>query len=135
MRQLHLFKSSRQRGTAPPPAKEFELHCVFADTLKVSMMPGWRYTHLPFGEKRDPPTAARLKRMGVTPGWPDFIFVGPYRAVFWLELKRKGGTLSDAQRDVMGHLMRCGFGYLCTNDLQDAITTLKDLGIVRAEVQ
>ena len=134
MRQLHLFKSSRQRGTQLPPAKEFALHCMFHDTIKNAMMPRWRYTHLPFGEKRDPITAGRLKRMGVTPGWPDFMFVGPGR-VFWLELKRKGGALSDAQRDVMAHLMECGFGYLCTNDLQDAVATLKDLGIVRAQVQ
>jgi hypothetical protein len=29
-------------------------------------MPGWIYTHVASGEKRDQVTAARLKRMGVT---------------------------------------------------------------------
>ena len=32
----------------------------------------------------------KLKRMGVKPGWPDFIFVGPRQRMFFLELKRRG---------------------------------------------
>ena len=133
--QLNLFKGPRQRGVRVAPPKEFLLHVSLAKILKVSMMPGWRYTHLPFGEHRDAITAGRLKAMGVTPGWPDFMFTGPRASVFWLELKRKGLGLNENQKDVCKHLVGSGFGYLMTSDIEDAIATLKDMGIVRARVQ
>lgn len=132
--QLNLFKGRRQRGVKAPAPKEFKLHVSLAKILDISLMPGWRYTHLPFGEKRDPITAGRLKAMGTKPGWPDFIFVGR-RGVFWLELKRQGGRLSDAQEDVRDHLTMSGYPYKCTSDIEDAIATLKEYGIVRAKVQ
>jgi hypothetical protein len=134
--QLNLFGGKRQRGRRVAPPKEFLLHVSLAKILKVSMMPGWRYTHLPFGEYRDPITAGRLKAMGVTPGWPDFMFTGvrPPR-IFWLELKRQGMGLNDNQKIVRDHLMDCGFMYLCTPSVDDAVGELKANGIVRAEVQ
>lgn len=136
MRQLSLFKGKRQRGRKPPPPLEFEVHCVLADMVRRWITPQWRFTHLPFGEHRNPVTAVRLKRMGVSPGWPDFIFVGPGSRVFWLELKRRGlGRMSDNQADVASHLVACGFGYLCTSDINDAVATLKDLGILRSNIE
>jgi len=136
MRQLSLFKGKRQRGKKLPPPLEFENHCVVADICRRWILPEWRFTHLPFGEHRNKVTAIRLHRMGVTAGWPDFIFVGPQRRVFWLELKRKGsGRLSEDQAYLAAHLMACGFGYLCTDDVGDAVATLKDLGILRANIE
>ncbi|UQD96071.1 hypothetical protein [Bradyrhizobium japonicum] len=73
--------------------------------------------------------------MGVTAGWPDFIFVGP-GCVFWLELKRRGlGRMSDAQANIASHLITCGFDYLCTDNVNDAVATLKDLGILRSNIE
>src|SRR5262249_51151876 len=135
MRQLSLFKGKRQRGVKLPPPLEFHIHATLADFVRRWLHPHWKATHLPFGEKRSIVTAARLKRMGVTPGWPDFVFVGPNPAVFWLELKRKGsGRLSDGQAEIAAHLIACGFGYLCTDSLDDAVATLVDLGILRASI-
>jgi hypothetical protein len=133
-RQLHLFRSKRQRGSPLPRVKEYELHCMVADTLRRWCNPHWRYTHIASGEKRDMVTAMRLKRMGVVAGFPDFVFAGPGAQVFWLELKRPGGRLSEGQSEIALHLMKCGFGYLCTDDYGDAIGALRDLGIVRASV-
>jgi hypothetical protein len=133
-RQLHLFKG--KRGRAAPPPREFLLHVALADTVRRWIMPTWRFVHLPFGERRDPVTAGRLLRMGTAPGYPDFLFTGPNASVFWLELKRPGsGRLSEAQQDIAAHLMACGFSYLCTDDLKDAVDTLKDLGILRSNIQ
>jgi hypothetical protein len=141
--QLNLFKGKRQRGTSAPPAVEFAECCVLADTIDRWIMPRWKWTHLPFGEHRDhavnprtgkrySPSGQRLQRMGTKRGWPDYIFVGPDRSVFWLEMKRsKGGHLSDEQRDVGAHLVACGFAYLCTNSVNEAIRALVDLGILR----
>jgi hypothetical protein len=55
------------------------------------------------GGSRDRRTAAKLKAMGLQPGWPDFLLVAsasrdrPGGLVHMLELKRRGEDLSEAQ--------------------------------------
>jgi hypothetical protein len=133
LRQLRLFAGARQRGVRPPPPLEFKLHCMLADTLRLWIMPQFIYTHMPMGEKRDKITAARLKRMGTTKGWPDFLIIGPGRIV-WVELKRKGEKPTPEQIFVASHLMACGCTYILTDEYDDAVNQLKRLGIVRAQV-
>lgn len=147
MRQLSLFKGKRQRGVAPTPPLEFATHATLADICKRWINPRWKFTHLPLGEHREhrinPRTGRRyslsgqrLQRMGVMPGWPDFIFVGPNAQVFWLELKRfKKGRLSEDQSDVLAHLVACGFAVLVTTSLDDAVATLKQAGILRSNFE
>jgi hypothetical protein len=135
MRQLSLFKGKRQRGVQPPPPLEYQLHCMVADIVKRWIDPSWRYTHLPMGEHRNKATAIRLKRMGVTPGWPDFMFVGP-AGIFWLELKRPGmGRLSIEQAGIAAHLVACGHAYLATTSVKDAVAQLVDHGILRGNIE
>jgi hypothetical protein len=133
-RQLQLFKGKRQRGERLPAPKEIALHIAVADLVRRWIAPGWSFTHLPMGEKRDKATAGRLQRMGVMAGWPDFIFIGPGPVVFFLELKRVGGRTSDEQEDVAFRLVGCGCLYLRTDNLDDAVGALRDLRIVRASV-
>jgi len=128
--QLPLFKAKRLR---PPPPKEFLLHVALAKAVRMSLISGWMWSHLPFGERRDAVTAGRLKAMGVNGGLPDFMFVGP-RGFAFIELKRPGGRLSDEQTAWMRQLAMAGAMYLCTDDVEDALSFLRDLGIVRARV-
>jgi len=139
--QLNLFGGKRQRGSKPPPAPEFNIHVMIADDIKRFRSPDWRVTHMPMGEHRDhrvdkygrrwSPTGARLARMGVTPGWPDFLCAGPGPTVFWLELKReRKGRLSEAQKGIAEHLVGCGFQYLCTDSYKEARDALIDRGIL-----
>jgi hypothetical protein len=132
--QLHLFKGRRQRGTALPPAPEFSLHCMIADVLKRWCLPDWRYTHMPMGERRDPATAGRLKRMGVTRGWPDFQFFHIAGPTCFLELKRRGEHPSDEQKALAFRLMRAGHGYLITDSFTDALDALRAWRIVPVTV-
>lgn len=132
--ELDLFKSKRQRGTQPKPALEFHLHCLLTDTLVRWCSPEWRYTHLPMGELRTPATAGRLKRMGVTAGWPDFIFIHKTGRVAWLELKRKGNDQTEAQEEKEQFLRHAGFDFLCTSSFDDALNYLKKLGVVLSTV-
>jgi len=140
--QLNLFGSRRQRGRRSPPPKEFQTHCAIADLLRRWAMPGWIWTHFPSGEarpsaidkkgRRYSPTGQRLARMGLNPGWPDLQFAHQSGRFFFLELKRKGsGRLSEQQIEIATFLMAAGHGYLCTTSLDDAISTLKDIGILR----
>ena len=147
MRQLHLFASKKQRGREPPPPLEFATHVTLADICKRWINPRWTFTHLPLGEEREHRinpktgkryslTGQRLQRMGVKPGWPDFIFVGPERSVFWLELKRRiRGRVSEDQGDVLDHLVACGFAVLVTDSLDVAVDTLKKAGILRSNFE
>ena len=51
---------------------------------------------------------ARLKRMGINPGWSDFILLSPTALAHFLELKRRGKTLSDDQDDFAPGAPRIG---------------------------
>jgi hypothetical protein len=132
--QLNLFRSRKQRGTAPPAPSEYQLHCAVADTVRRWIMPGWIFTHIASGEKRDMVTAARLKRMGVTAGWPDLLFLGPVGELCAIELKAKGGRMSEAQAAVMRHLIAGGHGYLCSDNYRNVIETLKGWGVLRSGI-
>jgi hypothetical protein len=135
-RQLDIFKGRRQRGAKLPTPKEYELHCMVADVLHRWCHPDWRYTHLPLGEYRTPATAARLARMGVTRGWPDFMFFSCNTGdlVHFLELKRVGGRLSEDQEEIARHLIAGGCWYHVADNFDDALRVLREAGIVRVKV-
>jgi hypothetical protein len=134
-RQLHLFHGKRQRGAAPPSPSEYQLHCAVVDTVRRWIMPGWIFTHIPSGEKRDPITAARLKRMGVTAGFPDLMFFGPNGEVCFVELKAESGRMSAPQIAVMRHLVAAGHSFLRSNDYRDVVETLKEWGVLRSGIR
>jgi hypothetical protein len=107
---------------------------VAADPLILACCgsnPQWRFTHVPLGEYRDSVTAAWLQRLGVVAGWPDLQFAGPDRQMVFLELKRRGGRLSEAQAAIRARLRDCGFAYLATSDIDLAIEWLKQHGVLR----
>jgi hypothetical protein len=124
-RQLHLFRSKRQRGVAPPPPLEFQLHCAVADTLRRWVKPGWIWNHIPLGEHRDAVTGARLQRMGTQPGWADIILLPPrghpIQRPHFVELKRRGAKLTEHQ---------AGFALWCKlNDCPHEVAESYDVAI------
>jgi hypothetical protein len=136
VRQLSLFKGKRQRGIAPPPATEFAGHCVLADLIKRGINRDWRYTHIASGEYRGPITGARLKRMGLVPGWPDFMFCGPNAQTVFLELKRKKlGRVSETQAHIQASLIDNCFAFKITDDVGEAVRWLVGLGILRDKIE
>ena len=107
---------------------------MVADILKRFVMPGWRYTHLPMGELREHATAVRLRRMGVTRGWPDLMFVSATGEVCFMELKRRGSHLTEEQDEIATFLGNAGLRYNCVDNFQDALVTLKIWGVVRSGI-
>ena len=127
--------------TAPLPiAQATRPVTAGAERIPIAVLPdrrdqaldrsGWRFTHMPSGEYRDSITASRLQRLGVVAGWPDLQFAGPDQKMVFLELKRRGGRLSEAQAAMRAHL-RTGFAYLATSDIDLAIEWLKQHGVLR----
>jgi len=67
--------------------------------------------HIPNGGKRNPREAARFKRMGVKPGVPDLFLPvarGGFHGLF-VELKSKGGRLSEYQRQWLSKMSAEGY--------------------------
>jgi hypothetical protein len=133
-RQLHLFRSRRQRGEALPSPLEFKLQCAVADTLRRWATPNWIWTHLPFGENRDAITGSRLKRMGTQPGWPDLVFIPPRehsnQRPHFLELKRRGAKLTEHQA---GFALWCKLNdcpHAVADSYEAAVAILKDWGVL-----
>lgn len=71
------------------------------------------FTHLPFGEQRNALVGRKLKEMGCTRGWPDYLLARPaagYHGLF-LEFKTNKGRVSPHQKEKMEVLR--GIGFAC----------------------
>jgi hypothetical protein len=128
--QLSLF--TKRKARKAPAAREFDVHCVIADTLRLSLAPGWLWFHCPNGELRSKATAGRLKRMGVMAGVSDFILVGPpFGTLHALELKRQGDRPEDHQLAFLERVTLVGGRSAWVDSYEQAIAVLKDWGAVR----
>jgi hypothetical protein len=130
--QINLFT---RRVAQPPPALEFTTHVMVADLLRQFVDPNWRWTHIASGEYRTPATAAKLKRMGVVAGFPDFLFVSPGGVVFFLELKRRGGRLTEAQTEFAAWCKAHAVPLALAHDFNEALAVLKTWGVIRTGVK
>ena len=95
-------KRPRPRRALVSRPRETALHLAVAELLRRHCLSSWRWSHFPAGEARDVRTGAKLKRMGLQRGWPDFLLIRPARGtrgtLHCLELKRIGEDLSEDQQ-------------------------------------
>jgi hypothetical protein len=139
-RQLHLFKGKRQRGQRVDVSpSEFQLHCQVADTLERWRSANWVSTHFPAGEERPSAAGARLKRMGLRAGLPDFLLFPPQDwpelRTHFLELKRRGGRLSDAQVEFEFWARANHYPFQIADTYELALATLQQWGAVRTGIK
>ena len=118
-------RKPRLRKAQIPTQKEFILQVTIADLLRKTARPEWRWTHFPAGELRSPATGARLKRMGLRPGWPDFILLSPSATAHCLELKRIGGRLYEEQSEFKLWAARHGNPYCVAETFDQAVQILR----------
>lgn len=72
--------------------------------------------------------AIRLKKEGLTAGFPDIACYFPkngYHGLF-IEMKSKNGVLSDKQRDKINLLIENGYKVFVVKTLHDAINNFKE---------
>ena len=110
--------------------KEITLHFAVAHYLLNYARPDCIFWHTANEGKRGIAWAAKLKRMGVKPGVPDFtIFVDGQ--LHFLELKSDKGRLSPAQKDWQALCEKTGAGFHVCRTLEDTITLLRAIKAVR----
>jgi hypothetical protein len=108
---------------------------MVADMLKRFGDTHWRWTHIASGEYRTPSTAARLKRMGVVAGWPDLILLAPTGRAHFLELKRRGGRLTEEQDKFAAWCAAHGIPFAIASNFDEALRCLQAWGAVRQSVK
>lgn len=118
-----------------PLPYEVETHIALADLLRASLVPGWLWTHFPAGEVRNKATAARLWRMGLHPGFADFLLISPAGVHHWLELKRGNARSSAAQKEFASAMMHRGVPYALARTFTEAVGWLKRWGVIRGTPQ
>jgi len=131
--RLPLFTGEVISREQIPSPKELKLQFDVAKFLKDFCHPDWRYTHFPAGELRDDKTGAKLKRMGLKAGWPDFQLVAPTGLFHALELKREGETLNDNQEDFATFCRKNGIPHAVVDTFKDAVETLNAWGCLRVK--
>jgi hypothetical protein len=121
-----------KRTRKPPPALEFAVHAMLADTLRVALMPGWLWWHTPNEGARSIGEAGRLKRMGVKAGVSDFLLISPPAGrLHALELKRRGKKPTPAQMSFLALVRLAGGHSEWTDTFDGALVILKRWGAVR----
>lgn len=96
----------------PDAMTEFDLHIFVAELMRKAGRRDVIFAHVPNGEARNAVTGAKLKRMGVRPGFPDFIFIlPPHGRAAFLELKTEKGRLSQTQKTFETDAEQCGAYY------------------------
>lgn len=108
----------------PRSQDEFRLTCVVADYLALAYPRELPWSHWPAGEARSEVTGARLKRMGVKRGWPDFILNLPGGRVGYIELKTPSGRLSPEQQAFRDAVAINGARWSLCRSLDDVKATL-----------
>src|SRR5262249_2605119 len=92
---------------------ETPIHRAVVDHLHLRAKPDVLWLHCPNGERRDPITGARLKRI-----W--------HRGTsFALELKGPGGRLSEAQLEFLARFNDAGGHSACAEGIDRAIAVLE----------
>lgn len=121
----------------PRSPSEFQIHCGVADALRMLARPGVLWSHFPSGESRDARTGAKLKHMGLQPGWPDFIIIVPgddpwsRPRICFLELKTIRGRLSQTQQEFRDNAVAVGCRHSVARSVDEAVEVLSRWGAIR----
>jgi hypothetical protein len=120
---LMIAEGRRPRPRKAPTSRpmEIDLHMRVAALLRRRCRSDWQWTHIASGELRDKRTAVKLKRMGLRPGWPDFVLVSPRGQMHCLELKRAGESLSDDQENFKFWSIRHGVPFVVAYAIDDIL--------------
>lgn len=99
-----------------------------ATWTKIQPEVGW--SENPTERGRAKTRMAKAKAMGQITGTPDFVIVGE-TVGGWIELKAKGGSLSDAQKDFSEWCQWINCRHSVCRSLDDVVRTLISWGVLQ----
>ena len=118
-----------KRRRAQPEA---QLQAAVCQHLERRAIPGLVWFHVPNSGKREPRSAAILKRLGVKAGVSDLIFVKPIEGVAYaLELKAPKGKPTEAQNEFLRAVANAGGHAAVASSLDVALRLLAMWGLIR----
>ena len=117
------------------PAPERSTHIAVSDMLWKLARPDWYWTHIPSGEYRTEATGRLLKRMGLKPGIPDFLFIDRDGQHYYLELKRGTARLNPAQLEFQAMCYARDIPHAVARSFAEAETQLRLWGVLRPEAR
>lgn len=106
-------------------ATEHQIQCAVVDFCALKGIPIFA---IPNGGDRHVAVAVKLKKEGVKSGVPD-LFIPVIRSNYggmFLEMKRKGGKLSDVQRFWLDQLEEEGYRVKVAFSVDEAIKAIED---------
>jgi hypothetical protein len=112
-------------------ANEHQIQATLINILQYRLHKNALCLAIPNGGLRHPIVAKRMKAEGLLPGSPDLVFAFPDAATFWLEMKRKGGALSDDQKGVHFRLANYGHDVEVARSVDEALVLLDERGLLR----
>jgi hypothetical protein len=123
--------------TAPPrlpkakPIPETAIHMNVAALLHLTLPPRIQWWHTPNGEVRSARTGAKLKRMGVKAGIPDFLLYDTQSGyLYCIEVKTKVGALSAQQKAWKAQFDRSPTGrYAVVRSTEEANQVIAEWGL------
>ena len=105
--------------------REDSVHVTLLNWFRAALPPDWLVVHVP-NNPRSRIAGARLKRLGMTAGFPDLMILGPERRVWFAEIKCEADwtgsrtTLSAEQRKVCNNLALLGHHVGVLRSIADA---------------
>lgn len=124
---------ARPRRQRIPAPRESRLHTDVAKLLHDHALPDWEWRHIS-SKAKDAREGAILKRMGVNPGWPDFILVSPHGSVRFIELKRVGEVPSDAQKEFRLRCVKRGIPHVIARTIDQVLKVLDEWDVLRIKL-
>lgn len=110
---------------------EEQLHRAVADYLRVALQPPTIWTTFPAGGGGRV-RGAKLKAMGMQPGWPDILIMWPDDngpRVLGIELKGGKGRLSPAQREMFMAFTGAFCTYVVCRSVDDVAKSLSGFDV------
>jgi len=118
-------------GNPLRPQREDATHAAIVEFLGIAAHPKLLYFHVPSGFLERASQRVRAHRLGTLAGVPDLCFVLPDKTVAFMEIKREGGRLNDAQQAFQARCALLGLKYSICRSIDDAEETLKGWNALR----
>lgn len=87
--------------------------------------------HVPNGSRMAISQAKRMKRLGLTAGIPDLVFINPLGIAFFMEVKAAKGSLRKEQREFQAHCKGHNIGHAVVRSLEEAEAWMERFGLIR----